>query len=384
MTTQPPHIVIAGGGVAAIEAVAALRSLAGLRPRITVLTPTRELPPRPDSVAAPFGFGMPSALPYDVIQRKAPFDVHVGTLAQVQPQARRVIDDAGGVLEYDALLLAIGAKPLPAVPGAITFGGPADVAAVERVLDETARIAFVVPPGSAWALPVYELAIMAATELRNRGREPQITVVTPESAPLAAFGAEAGAAISALLAERGIALRTHARVVAAADGILAVEGEPHVLADRVVALPRLTGPGVVGLPQDHDGFLPVDEHARVRGVERVYAAGDATTFALKQGGLATQQADAAAETIAADLGGAVRPTPFRPVLRGLLLTGGEPLYLRARLTPDGEPLDAADVSRRPLWSPPGKVAGRYLAPLLATARPPGLVTGALQDLVKTG
>ena len=384
MTTQPPHIVIAGGGVAAIEAVAALRSLAGLRPRITVLTPTQELPPRPDSVAAPFGFGMPSALPYDVIQRKAPFDVHVGTLARVQPEARRVIDDAGHVLEYDALLLAIGAKPLPAVPGAITFAGPADVAAVERVLDETARIAFVVPPGSAWALPVYELAIMAATELRNRGREPEITVVTPESAPLAAFGAEAGAAITALLAERGIALRTHARVVAAADGILAVEGEPHVLADRVVALPRLTGPGIVGLPQDHDGFLPVDEHARVRGVEGVYAAGDATTFALKQGGLATQQADAAAETIAADLGAAVRPTPFRPVLRGLLLTGGEPLYLRARLTPDGEPLDAADVSRRPLWSPPGKVAGRYLAPLLATARPPGLVTGALQDLVKTG
>lgn len=384
MTTPPPHIVIAGGGVAAIEAVAALRSLAGLRPRITVLTPTQELPPRPDAVAAPFGFGMPSALPYDVIQRKAPFDVHVGTLARVQPEVRRVVDDAGRGLEYDALLLAIGAKPLPAVPGAITFAGPADVAAVERVLDETARIAFVVPPGSAWALPVYELAIMAATELRNRGREPRITVVTPESAPLAAFGAEAGAAISALLAERGIALRTHARVVAAADGILVVEGEPHVLADRVVALPRLTGPGVVGLPQDHDGFLPVDEHARVRGVEGVYAAGDATTFALKQGGLATQQADAAAETIAADLGAAVRPTPFRPVLRGLLLTGGEPLYLRARLTPDGEPLDAADVSRRPLWSPPGKVAGRYLAPLLATARPPGLVTGALQDLVKTG
>jgi len=384
MTTQPPHIVIAGGGVAAIEAVAALRSLAGHRPRITVLTPTQELPPRPDAVAAPFGFGMPSALPYDVIQRKAPFDVHAGTLAQVQPETRRVIDDAGRVLEYDALLLAVGAKPLPAVPGAIMFTGPADVAAVERVLDETARIAFVVPPGSSWALPVYELAIMAATELRNRGREPEITIVTPEAAPLAAFGAEAGAAITALLTERGIALRTHARVVAAADGILAVEGEPHVLADRVVALPRLTGPGIVGLPQDRDGFLPVDEHARVRGVEGVYAAGDATTFSLKQGGLATQQADAAAETIAADLGAAVRPTPFRPVLRGLLLTGGEPLYLRARLTPDGEPLDAADVSRRPLWSPPGKVAGRYLAPLLATARPPGLVTGALQDLVKTG
>ena len=93
---------------------------------------------------------------------------------------------------------------------------------------------------------------------------------------------------------------------------------------------------------------------------------------------------AAIEAVAADLGAAVRPTPFRPVLRGILLTGGAPLYLRARLTADGLPLDRADVSRRPLWSPPGKIAGRYLAPLLATARPPVLVTGAMQDLVKTG
>ena len=123
MTTPPPHIVIAGGGIAAIEAVAALRSLAGLRPRITVLTPTRELPPRPDAVAAPFGFGMPNALPFDTIQRRAPFDLHAGTLAQVRPQERVVVDDAGKELGYDALLLAIGAKPLPAVPGAIRRGG---------------------------------------------------------------------------------------------------------------------------------------------------------------------------------------------------------------------------------------------------------------------
>ena len=37
-----------------------------------------------------------------------------------------------------------------------------------------------------------------------------------------------------------------------------------------------------------------------------------------------------------------------------------------------------DVSRRPLWSPPGKLAGRYLAPLLATARPAALAE--LHDL----
>jgi sulfide:quinone oxidoreductase len=121
----------------------------------------------------------------------------------------------------------------------------------------------------------------------------------------------------------------------------------------------------------------------------VFAAGDATTFPLKQGGLATQQADAAAETIAAELGVAVEPTPFRPVLRGLLLTGGAPLYLRSALSAGGDPEErsarrirrkpASEVSQRALWWPPSKIAGRYLAPLLATARPPLLAASQMQD-----
>jgi sulfide:quinone oxidoreductase len=91
----------------------------------------------------------------------------------------------------------------------------------------------------------------------------------------------------------------------------------------------------------------------------VYAAGDATSSPIKHGGLAAQQADAAAEAIAARTGAIVMPEPFRPVLRALLLTGGEPLYLRAELP------GPAAVSTEPLWSPPGKVGGRYLAPFLA-------------------
>ena len=100
----------------------------------------------------------------------------------------------------------------------------------------------------------------------------------------------------------------------------------------MIALPRLVGPATPGLPHGANGFIPVDAHGRVPGVADVFAAGDATTFPLKQGGLATQQADAAAEAIAADLGAAVTPAPFRPVLRGLLLTGGAPLYLRSTLS----------------------------------------------------
>jgi sulfide:quinone oxidoreductase len=51
-------------------------------------------------------------------------------------------------------------------------------------------------------------------------------------------------------------------------------------------------------------------------------------FPIKQGGIATQQADAVAQAIAAKAGADLTPQPFRPVLRGLLLTGAVPQYLR--------------------------------------------------------
>jgi NADPH-dependent 2,4-dienoyl-CoA reductase/sulfur reductase-like enzyme len=96
----------------------------------------------------------------------------------------------------------------------------------------------------------------------------------------------------------------------------------------------------------------------------VFAAGDATTFPVKQGGLAAQQADAAAETIAASVGIEIDPQPFRPILRGVLLTGGSPRYLRSQIT--GGTGDDSTISKDALWWPPNKLAGRYLAPYLSS------------------
>jgi len=94
----------------------------------------------------------------------------------------------------------------------------------------------------------------------------------------------------------------------------------------------------------------------------VWAAGDGTAHPIKQGGLASQQAEAAAADIARHAGAATRPRPFRPVLRGLLRTANGPLYLRRALTGD---LSAPTVSSEPLWWPPSKVASRRLSAHLA-------------------
>jgi CBS domain-containing protein len=134
-------------------------------------------------------------------------------------------------------------------------------------------------------------------------------------------------------------------------------------ADRVVALPRLYGRPIDGIPQTRDGFIIVDEQSRVVGFRDVFAAGDVTSFPVKQGGIAAQQADAAAEAIAADLGVLAQPRPFRPLLRGLLLTGGAPRYLRHEV--GGGHGETSAVSLEPLWWPPAKIVGRHLAPFLA-------------------
>jgi sulfide:quinone oxidoreductase len=90
---------------------------------------------------------------------------------------------------------------------------------------------------------------------------------------------------------------------------------------------------------------------------------------MKQGGIACQQADAAAESIAAHAGADIEPAPFRPVLRGKLLTGARPLYMRSDIS--GTAGDDSASSGHTLWWPPGKVAGAYLAPYLAAREQQG-------------
>jgi len=228
------------------------------------------------------------------------------------------------------------------------------------------RVVFTMPGGHGWALPAYELAMLAATELERRGiAGTEITVVTPEEGPLKIFGRRASEQVAELLSERGIEVIGNTHPVKYENGALEiVPGEP-IEADAVVSLPRLEGRHLAGLPYDSEGFIPIDDHARVVGLSNTFAVGDVTNFPVKQGGIATQQADAAAEAIAADLGCDVEANPLDPVLRGILWTGSKPRYLFGWL--GGGHGETSVASDRPPWpiDNPSKLIGRYLTPFLA-------------------
>jgi sulfide:quinone oxidoreductase len=255
-----------------------------------------------------------------------------------------------------------------AVPGATTFRGPISAGLVDAAIHGAReRIIFALPAEAAWGLPIYELALLAAHERKDG---PQLMVVTPEPRPLDVFGRTASDAVARLLDRAGIEFVGETAADSVLGDALITRGGHMIRADAVIALPRLEPRLIPGLP---DGFLEIDEHARVVGVPEVFAAGDVTAEPIKQGGLATQQADAAAERIAFEAGAEIEPRPYRPVLRGLLLTGEEPLYMRADLQGRGAMARALRyepprTSRAPLWWPDQKIVGRYLAGYLAAAR----------------
>src|SRR5919108_2428706 len=284
----PPRVLIAGSGVAAVEAILALRHLAGHRIDIAVLAPSHAFVNRPAAVAEPFGFGAPPPLDLGELATRYAVELIPGELAGVTVASHTARVAGGADQRYDHLLVAVGARPVEAVQGALTFAGPDDVPAVARLLDDAARgkhhkIAIAIPAATIWPLPAYELAVMATTELRMRGAsQVEVIVVTPEREPLWLFGAAAGEAMREMLRDRGIRLQTGALPARFADRALWLQNGDAIAADAVLALPRLEGPRIPGLPADGHGFLPTDAHGVVTGAPGLFAAGDATSFPVHQ------------------------------------------------------------------------------------------------------
>ena len=378
MTDNTPRhrLVIAGAGVAGFEALAALRAVAPGRFDTTVIAPNTEFKIQASSVEEPFA--RPRAETYSVPKVCADHGAtHLEDgVARVDTAGRRVLTVGGSELVYDSLLVAVGARREPVFGDkAIVFRGDQDAEAMHGLIQDieggyAKRVVFIVPSGVTWPLPLYELAMMTAHRAKEMGQgEVSLLFVTPEEIPLAVFGQKASAAVQRALDEAGVELMAGSHVDRLAAGQIHVSPSGQVVdAPRVVTVPRLQGPGIDGLPADGHGFIAVDEEGRVRGAEGVYAAGDGTTFPVKQGGVAAQQADAAAVAIAREAGVEVEAQPFDPVLRAKLLTGARAEYLREELTPwAGEATSQA--SEQALWWPPSKVAAPYLTGYLHRASP---------------
>jgi sulfide:quinone oxidoreductase len=368
-STDGYRVVIVGAGVAGLEAALALQELAGERVSVTVLAPDEEYVDRPMAVREPFAGAVAKRYPLDRVLSGIGANRCVDSFRWIDPDARTIHTDQGLELDYDATLLAVGARRIAALRHAVTLD--------ERRLDEqlhgliqdieegfVKHVAFVVPSTHCWPLPAYELALLTARRADAMNVELRVTVVTHERAPLAVFGPAVTKAVTEMLRGCGIEVISETTTQAREPGKLLLPKRGEVLEfDRIVAVPQLYGAALAGVPRTaRDGFLSVDRNARVIGVEHVYAAGDTTDFPVKFGAIAALQADAAAAAIAAQAGARVGPQPLVPVIHGILLGGPQPLYLRARIA-DGEG-QASEVSDQPFLDTLAKVEAKYLRPYL--------------------
>jgi len=368
---KPAKVLIVGGGVGALEAALALRDLAGEKVEVEIYAGRGDFVYRPFAVGEPYGASR--VLRYDLerLADRCGAEFRLANVGWVDTALRCAHTHDGGEIPYDYLIVACGARLLWSVPGAVTFWGVADEGEVQEVVNRLRegrlrRLVFTMPGGHGWALPAYELALLAATELKRSGiAGTQLTIVTPEDGPLQIFGRRASEQVARLLAEHGIEVLTGTHPVKYEDGLLSIVPGEEIEADAVVSLPRLEGRRIEGLPYDATDFIPVDDHMRVPGVPNVFAIGDVTNFPVKQGGIATQHADVAAEAIALELGCEVEANPLDPVLRGILWTGTKPRYLFGWL--GGGHGETSVASDRPPWpvDNPSKLIGRYLTPFLA-------------------
>ena len=367
-----PRVLIAGGGVAGLETLLALRALAGDRVDITLVTPDRRFVNRSMAVDQPFRTQRPRGIRMERVAAEHSAGWHRGALDRVEHHRNVAVTKDGHELPYDSLVLALGARPDRQwhTGGVLTFRDGRDGPGYRLLLHQLRegrvnKLAFVKPTGPTWPVPLYDLALMTAADSTAHQRlEVELSLITPEQEPLGIFGASASAAVARLLADRGVSVHTSSIGVPGKPGWLEVRpGDRRLAVDRIVTEPRLAGPRLRGIPSGRDGFMHTDPHGRLVGLDGVYAAGDATDFPIKHGGLAAQQADAVAEAIAATVGVDIDPQPFRPILRGILLTGAAARYLRADIS--GCAGDDSTISSQPLWWPPNKVNARYLAPYLS-------------------
>jgi len=364
---QPLKVIVAGAGVAGLECAFALHELAGERVAVTLIAPGQEFVYRPLAIGEPFSSSWAERYPLGPLAEAAGAALVRDSVVSVDPARRVVRTSSGAEMAYDALMLGLGASLQPYSEHATNI----DDAHMDDLLHGlvqdieggyTQRLAIVIPGPMPWPFPAYELALMASARAWDTQTDLDVTLLTPERAPLEVFGSAASTAVAELLAGRRIEVVTSAYCEIPRAGIVVVHpGGRTVTADRVVAFPQLVGREIGGLPSDGGGFIPVDAYARVRDVERVWAAGDGTDHPIKQGGVAAQLADTAAQGIAALAGVPIDVRVSEPIVEGVLMTGGTARYLRGGPGADGESV-FAELTQN---AAPPKIAARYLGPHLS-------------------
>lgn len=371
--SERPKVLVAGSGPGALEATLALSENSSLDAEISLISPQAEFLYRPNLVMEPFGVTETARYSVGEIIAHERVQQWLGAIDRVDAEGGKAYSPEGDEFEFDALILATGARPASWLgEPAITMGTEGSMDALKQLVAEIdagaiRNVVFTRPDGPTYSLPMYELALMTADRAARQSQQQiAVGVTSPEQAPLDCFGAEHAGAVAALCRELGVVLRLGESIIAY-DGARATFADGSQLdVDRLVSMPSLVPSVPQGIPVDSEGFISVGVGQLVAGTTSVYAVGDVTNFPIKQGGLASQEADAAAAAIERQLGFGGPPEQEGLVIEATLLTTNRRLPLRAKI--DGD-VNVQSLPAEAIDGPSQKIYSRLLPERLRQISP---------------
>jgi len=225
----------------------------------------------------------------------------LGRAVAVDREARRVRLAAGDEIPYDLASFAVGSEAAGASDPAVA-GRALSVKPFTRVGELRARLLELaaragdaqgepagVSGGDSAAVAVVgggaagvEVALAAARVLDDARVARRVTIVEGGPAILAGYTGRFRARALALLAARGIDVRTGTRAVAVDEREVATPGRGRIPADLAVWLTGAFSQPLFrdsGLAVDERGFLLLDDSLRALSDPRLFAAGDCGTLA---------------------------------------------------------------------------------------------------------
>jgi sulfide:quinone oxidoreductase len=347
------NILIVGGGFAGVVAAERLaRLLDPAEHQLTLVSRSRRFTFYPALVRLAFGECEPDDISYDLraAMRERGVRFVEGVVARVDPSARRVTvtgGDFAGEMAYDYLVYTLGRRlATEHVPG--FFEHAHHLLSVESALKfgeavrgfQGGHAVLGSCPGARLEVPVYESAFALARRLEEEGLKARITVVNPDYPAEHTGGGELAEALRPALERFRVetlngfpVAEVEARLVRARDG-REVEYDMLMLVPPFEGTSALAGTGLT----DESGFVRVDETMRVLGAGRMYAAGDAVYFSgPKMGHMAVNQAEVAAENLAAELAGRGPAARYRHELLLVVdAVGRDSVFLRKPLWEEGD------------------------------------------------
>ncbi|HSE15506.1 MAG TPA: FAD-dependent oxidoreductase [Pyrinomonadaceae bacterium] len=366
-------VLILGGGFSGVVAAERLAEQLGDEHQITLVSRSRQFVFYPALVRLAFGKAELADVSFDLrhtlLNRRVNFIE--AEVAYIDPIDRNITIAHGqveGKLPYDYLVFALGrrlateritgfyehAHHLLNVDKAISFGK-----AVKKFHEGHAVIGQCV--GARLPLPVYESAFALARRLEENGERQRvkITVVSPATLESEIMDPAGAAVIEKALAAHQIELLPNFSIDVLTQHSAITKDGAALNFDLLMLVPPFRGSSAasyLGIT-DEEGYIHVDSTMRVRGLDRIYAAGDCTSFnGPKMGHMAVRQAEVAATNLAAEIEGREREAHYQHEMRFVLdEIGASSIYVHKDFSTD----EPATIRQGRFWSWAKRVHEKY-------------------------